>query len=104
MGHRRRLRALVAHTANPAAQVQQEVGNAYDVAVGRSQGGALGFPLARQDNSGQLTAESVAELTAAMTDAAARLDFRTAANLQTMLKVLGPKPAPVPLSALTAAG
>jgi ectoine hydroxylase-related dioxygenase (phytanoyl-CoA dioxygenase family) len=101
MGHRRRLRALVAHTANPAAQVQQEVGDAYDVAVGRSQGGALGFPLARQDNSGQLTAESVAELTAAMTDAAARLDFRTAANLQTMLKVLGPKPAPVPLSAFT---
>ncbi len=67
----------------------------------RGQGGPVGYPLARQDGNGQLTPDSVVELTDQM-NAAARLgDFRTAANLQTMLKVLGPKPAPVPLAAFT---
>ena len=69
----------------------------------RRQGGTVGLPLARQDRHGQLTPESVAEITAQMEAAAARRDFREAAHLQTTLDVLGPKPRPLTLEDLTAA-
>ena len=65
------------------------------------QGGPTELPLARQDGHGQLTPDSVQELGQAMAEAAARLDFRTAAALKTMLDVLGPKHEPPPLSAFT---
>lgn len=99
----RRLRALAAHVVRPhaVAAVEQEVAD--DRGTALAQGGAVGFPLARQDGRGQLTSESVAELTELMAAAAGRLDFRTAANLQTMLKVLGPQEAPAPLSSFTSA-
>ena len=99
-----RLRALARHMgADAAEQVRCSASgtNTDGYTVARGQGGPVGYPLARQDGSGQLTAESVAQLTDQM-DAAARCgDFRTAANLQTMLKVLGPKSAPVPLANFT---
>ncbi len=49
-----------------------------------------GLPVARQDASGALTEESIVELRAAMLSAAARQDFHVAAQLKTMLDVLGP--------------
>jgi hypothetical protein len=54
------------------------------------QGGGVGLPLARLDASGALLEESIVELQAAMASAAVRLDFRVAAQLKTMLDVLGP--------------
>lgn len=53
------------------------------------QGGGTGLPLARHDASGALTEESIVELEAAMVAAAARQDFRVAAQLKTVLDVLG---------------
>ena len=86
MATRRRLRALGSHTCPAAAGAVEQTGG---LAKMLEQGGAVGFPLARQDGTGQLTAESVAELTDLMEAAAGRLDFRAAANLHQMLTVLG---------------
>ena len=58
------------------------------------QADGAGLPLARQDaSSGALTAASIGELQAAMASAAACEDFRVAAQLKTMLDVLGPRTA-----------
>ena len=55
------------------------------------QGGGVGLPFAKQDSTGALTKASIIELEAAMASAAARQDFRVAAQLKTMLEVLGPR-------------
>lgn len=55
-------------------------------------GRAVDLPLARQDyGTGTLTPDSVDELTREMSSAAGRLDFQTAAQLQSMLSVLAPR-------------
>ena len=73
LGPQRRLGALRGHLcAQPTAWMSE-------------------LPVVRQDESGAMTQECLAELRGAMLEAAAAEDFRTAAQYKTMVDVLGPR-------------
>lgn len=87
-GRIRRLQRL--HTALcPLASTTRDKTD--ELPITTLQGGGVGLPLARLDESGVLTDESICELEAAIASAAADQEFRVAAQLKSVLDVLGPR-------------